>query len=168
MIFFFSKSCICKNCPLWKKIINKGHEEWIGGISIFCNLECRNPDISFYLHVWVSESLLIVSDSLQPYGLYSSWNSPDQNTGVGSLSLLQGTFPSKESNPDLPHCRRALYQLSHKGSPRTLEWVAYPFSSGSTQPRNQTGVSCIAGGFFTDWTIRKVYIYLYISISVQI
>ena len=61
-------------------------------------------------------------------------------------------FPSLEDlpNPGLLHCRLILYQLSHKGSPRTLEWVAYPFSSGSSQPRNQTGVFCIAGGFFTN------------------
>ena len=54
-------------------------------------------------------------------------------------------------NPDLPHCRQILYQLSHKGSPRILDWVAYPFSSWSSQPRNQTGVSCIAGRFFISW-----------------
>ena len=47
-------------------------------------------------------------------------------------------------------CRRILYQLSHKGSPRMLEWVAYPFSRGSSKPRNQTKFSCIAGGFFTN------------------
>ena len=52
------------------------------------------------------------------------WNSPDQNTGVGSLSLLQGIFPTQGANPGLPHCRRILYQLSHKRGPRTLEWVA--------------------------------------------
>ena len=45
------------------------------------------------------------------------WNSPGQNTGVGSLSLLQGIFPTQGSNPGLPRCRRILYQLSHKGSP---------------------------------------------------
>ena len=48
-----------------------------------------------------------------------------------------------------------LYQLSRKGSPRIQEWVAYPFSSGSSPPRNQTQVSCIAGGFFTNWAIRE-------------
>ena len=48
------------------------------------------------------------------HGLYSSWNSPGQNTGVGSLSLFQGIFPTQGSNPGLPHCRRILYQLSHK------------------------------------------------------
>jgi len=42
---------------------------------------------------------------------------------VGSLSLLQGIFPTQESNPGLPHCRWILYQLSYQGSPRILEWV---------------------------------------------
>ena len=88
--------------------------------------------------------------TLPPYGLYSPWNSPGQNTGVGSLSFLQGIFPTKGSNPGLPYCRQILYQLSHKGSSRILEWVAYPFSSRSSRPRNRTGVSCIAGGFFTS------------------
>ena len=73
--------------------------------------------------------------TLQPHGLYSAWNAPDQNTAVGSLSLLQGTFPTQGSNPGLPRCRQILYQLSHKGSPGILEWVAYPFCSGSSQPR---------------------------------
>ena len=73
------------------------------------------------------------------------------NTGVGSLSLLQGIFLTQGSKPGLAHCRWILYQLSHKGNPRTLEWAAYPFSSGSSQPRNWTGVSCTAGGFFTNW-----------------
>ena len=62
-----------------------------------------------------------------PPELLCPWNSPGQNTGVGSLSLLQGIFPTQGSNPGLPHCRRILYQLSHKGSPRILEWVTYPF-----------------------------------------
>ena len=62
-----------------------------------------------------------------PPGLLCPWNSPGQNTGVGSLSLLQGIFPTQGSNPGLLHCRWILYQLSHKGSPRILEWVAYPF-----------------------------------------
>ena len=63
--------------------------------------------------------------------LCGSMDYTGQNTGVGSCSLLQGIFPNQGSNPDLPHCRRILYQLNHKGSPRILEWVAYPFSSGS-------------------------------------
>ena len=86
---------------------------------------------------------------------YSPWNSPGQNTGVGSLSLLQGIFPTKGLNPGLLHCRRILYQLSHKGNPRILEWVAYSFSGGSSWPRNRTRVSCIAGRFFTNWAMRE-------------
>ena len=62
-------------------------------------------------------SCSVVSDSLHPHGLYSPWNSPYQNTGVGSCSFLQGIFPTQGSNPGLLHCRRMLYQLSHKGSP---------------------------------------------------
>ena len=54
-----------------------------------------------------------MSDSLQPHGLYTPWNSPGQNTGVGSLSLLQGIFQTQESNWDLLHCRLILYQLSY-------------------------------------------------------
>ena len=46
-----------------------------------------------------SESRSVVSDSLRPPGLYSPWNSPGQNTGVGSLSLFQGIFPTQGSNP---------------------------------------------------------------------
>ena len=61
---------------------------------------------------------------------------PLKNTGVGCHFLLQGLFPTQGSNPGLPHCRQILYQLSHNRSPRILEWVAYPFSSRSSQPRN--------------------------------
>ena len=86
-------------------------------------------------HESESESRSVVSNSLWPQGLHSPWNSPGQNTGVGSRSLLQGIFPTRGSNPGLPHCRRILYQLSHKGSPRILECIAYPLSRGSSQPR---------------------------------
>ena len=85
----------------------------------------------------------------------SPWNSPGQNTGMGSLSLLQGIFPTQGSNPGLPHCRQFLYQLSHRRSSRILEWVTYPFSSGSSWTRNWTRVSCHAGGLFNSWAIRE-------------
>ena len=67
-----------------------------------------------------SESHSVVSNSLQPQRLHSPWNSPGQNTGVGSLSLLQGIFPTQGSDPGLPHCSWILYQLSHRGSPNGL------------------------------------------------
>ena len=79
------------------------------------------------------------------------------NIEVGSLSILQGIFLTQESNPGLPHCGWILYQPSHQRSPRLLEWVAYPFSNRSSQPRNQTRVSCIAGRFFTSWATREAH-----------
>ena len=77
-------------------------------------------------------------------------DSPGKNTDVGFHALLQGIFPSQGSNPGLPLCGQILYHLSYQGSPRILEWVTYPFSRGSSQARNQTGVSCIASGSFTS------------------
>ena len=67
-----------------------------------------------------SESHSVVSDSLQPHGLYSAWNSLGQNTGVGSRSLLQGIFPTQGLNPGLPYHRQILYPLSHQGSPSII------------------------------------------------
>ena len=120
------------------------------------------------LSEWVSESHSVVSDSLRPHGLYSIWNSPGQNNGVGSLSILQGIFPTQGLNPGLPHCRRILYQLNHKvkslsrvrlfGTPWTVAyqaslsirfsrqeyWSGLPFPSAGDLPwpRNRTQVSC--------------------------
>ena len=88
-------------------------------------------------------------------------NSPE-NTGVGRLFLLWGIFPTQGLNPGLLQCRWVLYQLSHRGSPRILEWVAYTFSRGSSPPRNRTGVCCIAGEFFTNWAIREALKFLWI------
>ena len=66
-----------------------------------------------------SESRSVVSDSVSPW-THSPWPSPVQNTAVGSLSRLQGTFPTPGSNLGLLHCRQILYQLSHKGKPWTV------------------------------------------------
>ena len=143
-----------------------------------------------------------MSDSLPPHGLHSPWSFPGQNTGVGSLSLLQGIFPTQRSPAlqvdslpaesqekpkntgvgslslpqrifliqetsrssriqefpiqESPALQRILYKLNHKGSPRILEWVAYPFSRGTPHPRNWTGVSCIAGRFFANWAMAEI------------
>ena len=72
--------------------------------------------MNLFLFKW-SESHSVMSSSLRPHGLYRPWNSPGQNTGVGSLSLLQGIFPTKGSNPGLLHCRQILYQVSLNRSP---------------------------------------------------
>ena len=87
-----------------------------------------------------SEIHSVMSDSLWPQGLHSPWNSSGQNTGVGSCSFLQGIFPTQGLNWGLPYCRWILYQLNQQGSPKITEWVTYPFSSGSSPSRNQTGL----------------------------
>ena len=89
--------------------------------------------------------------------LLCPWDFPGEVTGVGSTSLLQGIFPTQGSNPGLPHCRWILYQLSQQRSPRILEWAVFLFSIGSSQPRGQTRVSCIASRCFTIWATREVY-----------
>ena len=73
---------------------------------------------------------------LQLCGLYSPWNSPGQNTGMGSLFLLQGIFPTQGSNSGLLNYRQILYQLSHKGSPEggIFNWEMTVFSLDTNFP----------------------------------
>ena len=79
-----------------------------------CNFEFKTACWRFHLYLLSqSESRSIVSDSFRPHGLSSPWDSPGQNTGVGSLSLFQGIFPTLRLNPGLLHCRQILYQLSY-------------------------------------------------------
>ena len=89
-----------------------------------------------------------------PPGTSVREDSSGRNTGVGCHALLRGAF-NQGSNPSLPHCRQTPYHLSHQRSPRIHEWVAYPFSKRSSQPRDSTRVSCIPGGFLTCWATRE-------------
>ena len=171
------QQCLCKSCPrgggdvascrysweFWYSCQFLGHL-WIPTQSqIFVqNSPNQWEIISFLLwglfHLSESESHSILSNSLWPHELYSPWNYSGQNTGVGSCPLLQGIFPTHGSSPSLLHCRQILYQLSHRRSPRILERVAYLFSSRASGPRNQIGVSCLAGRFFTSWATREALI----------
>ena len=96
--------------------------KWWAFLQTFSDWKWRSSRIcdTFLLAPWFifvseSENHSVVSSSLQPHGLYSPWNSPGQDTAVGSLSLLRGIFPTQGSNPGPPRCRQSLYQLSHKG-----------------------------------------------------
>ena len=125
----------------------------------------RAPGAWLYRNRMNVLSLSVVSDSLRSHDCSSSGSSgssahrdsPDKNNGVGCHALLQGIFPTQGLKPGLPHCRRILYCLSQQGSPRILEWVAMPFSRGSSRPRDRTRVSCTAGGFFTSWATREAH-----------
>ena len=69
------------------------------------------------------ESRSVMSDSLRPHGPYSPWNSPVQNTGVGSLSLFQRIFRIQELNRGLLQYRWSFYQLSCQGSPGMCKYM---------------------------------------------
>ena len=88
-----------------------------------CNsVDCSLPGSSVHgisqARILENESCSVVSDSLGPHGILSPWNSPGQNIGLGSLSLLQGIFPTQESNQGLLYCRWILNQLPYQGSPK--------------------------------------------------
>ena len=100
----------------------------------------------------VMSKIIVMSNFLQPHGIVHGIL---QNIGVGKPFPSPGDLPNPGIKPGLPHCREILYQLSHQENPRILEWVAYPFFSRSSLPRNRTGVSCIAGGFFTSGATRE-------------
>ena len=129
-------------------------------VSIFCSsftsilkYLCRIKS-SFVKVAQSCQTLCNPMDCLPP-GSSVHESSSGKNNGVGCHAFLQGIFPTQGSNPGLLHCRQIFYHLSHHGSPRILEWIAYPFPRGSSQPRNWTGVSCTAGRFFTSWATRK-------------
>ena len=75
-------------------------------------------NICGYTNLCICESGSVMSNSLQPHGLYSPWSSPGQNTEVGSHSLLQGIFPTQGWNPGLPHCRQILLPAEPQGKPK--------------------------------------------------
>ena len=100
----------CPSTDEWIKDMWYIYNEIFSSVAQSCSTVCNPMN-----HRKWSESRSVMSVSLQPHGLYSSWNSPGQNTGVGSLSLLQGLFPTQGLNPGLPHCRWIYYQMSDKG-----------------------------------------------------
>ena len=77
--------------------------------------------------------------NLSPPGSTVHGDSPSKHTGMGCHTLLQGIFPTQGSDPGLPHCKWILYYPSHQGSPRILEWVAYPFSEALSDPGMEPG-----------------------------
>ena len=99
---------ICFILKLWSMTVSK--------IMIYDSDQIYKKKFLYIYTSW-KWSHSFIFDSLQPRGLYSPWNSPDQNTEVGSISLLQGIFPTQWSNPGLLHCRWILDQLSYQGSP---------------------------------------------------
>ena len=105
----YQESWVMKNWCFWTVVLEKTLES---------PLDCK--EIKIANPEGVSESHSVVFDWLWSLSLYSPWNSPGQNTELGSLSLLQGIFPTQGSNPGILSCRWILYQLSHKGRPMEI------------------------------------------------
>ena len=89
------------------------------------------------------------------------WGFSQQEYWSGLPRPPSGDLPAQGLNPGLPHCRQILYHLSYQGRLRILEWVTYPFSSGSCRFRNRTRFSGIAGGFSTNWATREAWLTLH-------
>ena len=97
--------------------------------------------ISYVCVSLVDQSCLTLCDPMdcRPQGSSIHGDYPGKNIEMGCLALLQGIFPTQGSNPGLPHCRQILYCLSHQGSPRILEWVAYPSPGELLNPGIEPG-----------------------------
>ena len=112
----------------------------------------------------------VVSDSVRPHRwqptrLPYPWDSPGKNTGVGCHFLLQCMKVKSEVAQSCPTLSDPM-DCSPPGSSvygilqaRVLEWVAIPFSRGSSQPKEGTWVSHIGGRFFTVWAIGEASLY---------
>ena len=131
--------------PHWRE--GRRHKTLSGERYILCAVLCL-----------VAQSCLSLCHPVDcgPPGSSVHGDAPGKNTGVGCHALFQRFFLTQRSNPGLWHCKQILYHPNHQGSPRKLEWVAYPFFRGSSPPGNQTEVSCIEGEFFTSWATRGV------------
>ena len=93
------------------------------------------------------------SMDLSPPGSSVHGDSPGKDTGVDCHAILQGIFPTQGSNPGLPPLQVKSLPSKPPGKSKNTgvgNLLAYPFSRGTSQPRNQTKVSCFAGGFFTS------------------
>ena len=101
---------------------------------LLCPQDSPGNNIGVDCHALLQKHLFLFDYIFIIYAcvLKADGDSPGKNTGVGCHDLLQGIFPTQGLNPGLPHCRQILYHLNHHGSSGILDWVAYPFSRGSS------------------------------------
>ena len=95
-----------------------------------------------------SESHSVVSDSLRPHGLYSSWNSPGLNTRVGSLFLLQGIFPHQGIESRSPTLQADSLPAELQGKPKNIGVGSLSRLQGIFLTQESNWVSCITGFFY--------------------
>ena len=129
MQFYFFFCCPCLWSYIQKTLLRTSSRSLLAMFFFF-------PQDFMVSGIMWSESHSVVSNSLWPHGLYSPWNSPGQNTGVGSLSLLQGIFPTQGSNLGLLHCRRFFTSWATREAQEY--WSGYPIPSPVDLP--DTGI----------------------------
>ena len=154
--------------------------DWASLTSAVPLIICLHSLLFFRYEVKWNESHSVMSDSLWPQGLYSPWTSLGQNTGVGSLSLLQEIFPTQGLNQGLPHCRRILYHLGHReahievsiiysnSSERLWEIDIFSFLQFHGKPLPFEAVSTrVEIGVFSFWGVEGGVDYFWVSLVAQ-
>ena len=134
---------------------------WAAAINSDSSLWAPIQTLGFSFKKW-SESPSVMSNPLQPHGLYSPWNSPYQNSGLAFPP--PGDLPNQGSNPGLLHHRRILYQLSHRAVPnyshlRCPKVGRYSLPTSPTSPRGPRTKNR-PDETTGDWTPQIVYAYL--------
>ena len=129
------------------------HDTCIGRRVLYHWAIWEAPKLVLAVLCWVAQLCPTLCDPMDYNSPGSSvhGDSPGKNTWVGCHAPCQGIFPTPGIEPRYLALQVDFLSSEPKGSPRILEWVAYPFSRGSSQPWDWTGVSCIAGRFFTSW-----------------
>ena len=128
-----------QRCPECFKAVRARIKLYFSFVTVYscCQAQCL-LNVLIFNYIVMKVKVAQPCPTPRPHGLYIPWNSPGQNTGVGSLSLLQGIFPSQGSNPGLPHCRQILSQLNHREALQTTNlgryYYYYPhFTDGETE-----------------------------------
>ena len=116
-------------------------------------------DCVFFSFLSTVLSLPVMSDSLRHP--WTAAHQAPQSMGILQASMLEWVaipssrdLPNPGIEPRSPALQVDSLVTEPSGKPKNMEWVACPISRGSSWPRNQTGISCIAGGFFTSWATR--------------
>ena len=133
---------------LWKIVEDRG--AWQA--SVYKAAKSLTQLSDWRVKVKAAQWCLTRCDPMEPY---SPWNSPGQNTGVGSLSLLHGIFPTQGSNPRFPALQADSLPAEPQGKPKNTGMGSLSLLQQIFPTRNWTRVSCIASGFFTNWAMRE-------------
>ena len=137
LLLYYFPNGVCQWCNMWSRM---------------CRIFCKNQWLLYNVLCLVALSCPALCDPMECSlpGPSVHGGSPDKNTGVGYHALPSGDLPNPGIEPRSPTLQADPLLSKPPGKPRILEQGSCPFSRGSSQPVNQTRVSCIAGGFFTS------------------